>query len=113
MPHKVLIIEDNEDTANTLRVLVELWGHEVRVALDGIDGLVVAQEWKPDVVLCDIGLPGLDGFGVARVLRSTESRLIAVTGYGSAGFHRRALACGFERVLVKPADIDELEELLT
>jgi CheY-like chemotaxis protein len=113
MPQKVLIVEDNLDTAEALRVLVDLWGHEVRVAFNGIEGLAMAQEWQPDVVLCDIGLPGLDGFGVARALRSTGARLIAITGYGSDGFHRTALASGFERVLVKPADIDELEELLT
>jgi CheY-like chemotaxis protein len=65
-PHKVLIVEDNEDAALSLKVLLELWGHEVKVAFNGLDGLAMARDWEPDVVLCDIGLPGLTGFGVAR-----------------------------------------------
>jgi CheY-like chemotaxis protein len=112
MPQKVLIVEDNLDTAESLRTLVELWGHEVRVAFNGLDGLAVAKEWQPDTVLCDIGLPGLDGFAVARSLQPSGTRLIAITGYGSASFRRTALASGFEEILVKPANPNALERLL-
>ena len=79
---------------------MELWGHEVRVAFNGLTGVAVAQEWEPDVVLCDIGLPGLNGFGVARALRHSGARLVAITGYGSAGFRRVALASGYQAVLL-------------
>jgi CheY-like chemotaxis protein len=112
MSHRVLIVEDNTDVADTLRVLLELWGHEVRVAFNGLDGLTVAEEWKPDAVLCDLGLPGLNGFGVARALRASGARLIAITGYGSRGFRRIALASGFQEVLLKPADPNVLAGLL-
>jgi CheY-like chemotaxis protein len=112
MPHKVLIVEDNVHAAETLRILLELLGHEARVALNGVEGVAVAQEWGPDVVLCDIGLPGLSGFGVAQVLRLTGARLIAVTGYGGTGIRRTALASGFKEVLVKPPDPDVLARLL-
>jgi CheY-like chemotaxis protein len=113
MPHKVLIIEDIPGVAEMLQLLVELWGHEVRVAFNGLDGLAVAKEWSPDVVLSDLGLPGLDGFGVARALRASGARLIAVTGYSSAEVRQKALASGYQEVLVKPADPTELELMLS
>jgi CheY-like chemotaxis protein len=111
-PRKVLVVEDNTDAALSLEVLLTLWGHQVKVVFNGIDALVAAQQWKPNVVLCDIGLPGLNGFDVARALRSSGIRMIAITGYGSAGFQRTALACGYKAVLVKPADPHELARLL-
>jgi CheY-like chemotaxis protein len=111
-PLKVLVVEDNEDAALSLQMLLELCGHRVQVAFNGLDALVVAQDFGPDVVLCDLGLPGLNGFGVAWTLRSCRARLIAITGYGSAGFQRTALASGFETVLVKPADPNALAQLL-
>jgi CheY-like chemotaxis protein len=113
MSRKVLIMEDNQDAAEVLRILMELWGHEGRVACNGLDGVKMAQEWKPDVVLCDSGLPGWSGFGVAQVLQPTGARLIAITGYGGIGIRRAALASGFEAVLVKPADPDELARFLS
>jgi CheY-like chemotaxis protein len=112
MPSKVLIVEDNAHAAETLRILLELLGHEARVAFNGLDGVAVAQEWKPEVVLCDIGLPGLDGFGVARALQRTGARLIAVTGYGGDGVRRTAFESGYEALIVKPADPDVLARLL-
>jgi CheY-like chemotaxis protein len=111
--HKVLIVEDNTDTAEVLRILLGLWGNEVRVAFNGLDGVAMAQEWEPEVVLCDTGLPGLDGFGVARALRPSGVRLIAVTGYDGEGVRRMAFENGYQAVLVKPADPDELERLLS
>jgi CheY-like chemotaxis protein len=113
---RVLVVEDNPDTANSLRKLLAHAGHEVRVALTGPDGVRAAREWPPDVVLCDIGLPGLDGFGVADELRRGEStagaRLIAVTAYGDDNTRRRAGESGFEHFLVKPADPSLILQLI-
>ncbi|MFL5240694.1 MAG: PAS domain S-box protein [Gemmataceae bacterium] len=113
---RIVIIEDNRDSADSLRDLLEMLGHEVRVAYSGLDGLKLAGEWTPSVVLSDIGLPGLDGFGVARELRrnqkTADARLIAITGYGSEDDRRRAHENGFDHVITKPADPDALQELL-
>ncbi len=72
---RVLVIEDHQDAANSLRVLLELLGHQVRVAYTGLDGVEAAKEWRPDIVVCDIGLPGLDGYGVAQ-------RIARLPGHG-------------------------------
>jgi PAS domain S-box-containing protein len=113
-PARVLVVEDNPDTAASLRLLLELWGHEVRVALTGPDGVEEARRFRPDVVLCDIGLPGLDGYGVARELRrhpeTARVRLVAVSGYGQDEDRRRSHAAGFDQHLVKPAGADELRQ---
>jgi CheY-like chemotaxis protein len=109
---RVLIIEDYRDTAETLRALLSLLGHEVKVAHDGVNGVEVAREWEPDVVLCDIAMPRLDGFGVASALRSGKARLVAISAHGDHETRRRAEESGFEQLLVKPADPDYLIELL-
>jgi DNA-binding response OmpR family regulator len=113
---RVLIIEDSRATADSLRLLLELGGHEARVAYDGVAGVRAAREWPPDVVLCDIGLPGLDGYGVAAALRddvaTAQARLIAVTAYSSEEHRRRSAWAGFERHFVKPMDPEELQALL-
>jgi CheY-like chemotaxis protein len=111
-PLRVLVVEDNPDAAASLQMLLEMLGHEVQVARTGIEGVEMALDWEPDVVLCDIGLPGLDGFGVAEELRPTGVRLIAITGYGSEEFRRRAYASGFAEVLIKPADPNMVVRLL-
>jgi CheY-like chemotaxis protein len=111
-PLRVLVVEDNPDAAESLRILLELLGHEVRVARTGIEGVKLAQEWAPAVVLSDIGLPGLDGFGVAEALRPSGARLIAITGYAGQDFRRRAYESGYEEVLIKPADPNVLVRLL-
>lgn len=113
---RVLVIEDSRDAADSLRMLLEVLGHEVRVAYTGPDGVREADAWRPDVVVCDIGLPGLDGYGVAAELgrlsvRST-ARLIALTGYGDDDSRRRAVEVGFHHHLTKPADLDVLRKLL-
>jgi CheY-like chemotaxis protein/two-component sensor histidine kinase len=113
---RILVVEDSKDAAEALRVLLELRGHEVRVAHTGPQGVAAAKEWRPDVVLCDIGLPGLDGYGVARALRlnpaTARARLLALTGYGQEEDRRRSREAGFDHHLVKPADPEELQGLL-
>jgi CheY-like chemotaxis protein len=113
---RVLVVEDNRDAADSLRLLLGLYGYEVAVAYSGHDGVREAQQCQPDVVLCDIGLPGLDGYGVARKLRgnpaTAQARLIAVTAYGRDEDRRRSNEAGFERHLVKPVDPDDLRRAL-
>jgi CheY-like chemotaxis protein len=113
---RVLVVEDNRDAADSLRLLLALYGHEVAVAHSGHDGVRAAERCRPDVVLCDIGLPGLDGYAVARRLRgnpaTVQARLIAVTAYGQDEDRRRSHEAGFERHLVKPVDPDDLRRAL-
>jgi CheY-like chemotaxis protein len=113
---RILVVEDNRDAADSLRLLLALYGHDVTVAYTGPAGVATAQEWKPDVVVCDIGLPGLDGFGVVRALRqdpaTAKARMIAVTGYGGDEDRLKAREAGFDAHLVKPADPAALRELL-
>jgi CheY-like chemotaxis protein len=114
---RVLIIEDNRDAADTLRLLLVLLGHDVRVAYTGPDGVQAAAEWLPNIIVSDIGLPGLDGYGVARQLRSNPAtagvKLIAVTGYGGDDDRQRARESGFDYVITKPAQPAVLMELLS
>jgi CheY-like chemotaxis protein len=113
---RVLVVEDNHDAAESLRLLLELSGYDVEVAGTGPDGVKIGQAWGPQVVLCDIGLPGLDGYGVARELRAhpatARSLLVAVTGYGQDEDRRKSQEAGFDHHLVKPADPIELRRLL-
>ena len=116
-PRRCLLIEDNLDAAESMGLLLELSGHEVRIAHDGFQGLEAARRFQPDVVLCDIGLPGgLDGYEVARRMRQDSDlagvRLIALTGYGQEEDQRRALEAGFDVHLTKPADPVTLERIL-
>jgi signal transduction histidine kinase/ActR/RegA family two-component response regulator len=105
---RVLVVEDNEDAAETLRLLIEASGHDVNVAHNGTDGVAAARRVCPDVVVCDIGLPGMDGFAVAGSLRghpaTSAVRLIALTGYGGEEDRGRARDAGFDAHLVKPVD---------
>lgn len=105
---KVLVVEDDLDTAETLRALLTLCGFQVMVARTGQEGISAARKLEPHIVLCDIGLPDSDGYVVASVLRqnsgTAKARLIAVTGHASAQHRRRALAAGFDQHLVKPVD---------
>ena len=115
-PHRVLIIEDNHDAADSLGRLLVLLGQQVRVAYTGTEGVAAAGEWTPTVVISDIGLPGLDGFEVARALRRARStagiKLIALSAYGTEENRRSAFRAGFDEYLTKPADLDLLQSLL-
>ncbi|MDY7227196.1 ATP-binding protein [Hyalangium rubrum] len=113
---RVLVVEDHEDTREAVRALLEAEGHVVFEAEDGTSGLEKARHLRPDAILLDIGLPGQDGYTVARALRATQEGqgvlLVAVTGYGQPEDRRQALQAGFDEHLVKPVDIGRLRELL-
>jgi CheY-like chemotaxis protein len=115
-PLQVLVIEDNPDAAETLADLLALFGHEATIALSGPEGVEMARSFRPDVVLCDIGLPGMDGYAVARSLRiepaTRTARLIALTGYGRESDRQRTQEAGFDLHLVKPVEPLELKRLL-
>lgn len=114
---RVLVVEDNLDAAASLKEILEMDGHEVAVANDGPAAVALAGSFRPEVVLCDIGLPGsMDGYAVARALRSAGSigpvQLVALTGYASPEDQRRAREAGFDAHLAKPPDLEVLERLL-
>jgi CheY-like chemotaxis protein len=116
-PRRCLVIEDHVDAAESLALLLQLIGHETEVAFDATQGLEAARRFRPEVVLCDIGLPGaMDGYAAARAFRADpELRpvfLIALTGYGQEEDRRKALEAGFDAHLTKPADLDALRRLL-
>jgi CheY-like chemotaxis protein len=113
--HSILLIEDNADARDALRVLLELDGHAVEAVEEGNAALDRARAVDPDVALVDIGLPGMDGFEVARRLRARDKRrpvLIALTGYGQPEDRRKATEAGFDGLLVKPVDPSVLSDLL-
>ncbi|MCW8193984.1 PAS domain S-box protein [Proteobacteria bacterium 005FR1] len=113
---RVLIVEDNPDIADTMALLIEAAGHEVSVAEDGPSALLAAEDFGPDVVLLDIGLPGMDGYEVARRLRRSpgtrQAVLAALTGYGQARDRERTEAAGFDAHFVKPVDLSALEAFI-
>jgi PAS domain S-box-containing protein len=114
---RVLVVDDNRDAASSLADLLELQGHEVCVAFDGSEALVMARQQRPQVVLLDIGLPGIDGYEVARRMRDVpglrDAVLVALTGYGHEEDRRRSREAGFDRHLVKPVNVEDLDAALT
>jgi len=113
---RVLVIEDNEDAAESLKEALELDEHDVALAFDGPRGLEKARSFKPEVVLCDIGLPGMDGYEVARAFRSNDElhdiALVALTGYALPEDLKRAEDAGFDRHLAKPPELGALQRIL-
>jgi len=111
-PRRVLVIEDNVDAAESLRELLELSEHIVEVAFSGAEGLEKAKVFRPDIVLCDIGLPTMDGYQVAGAMRADpdlrQARLVALTGYASADDVARSLDAGFDAHIAKPPDPERL-----
>jgi CheY-like chemotaxis protein len=116
MSCRVLIVEDWPDTRESLRTLLELLGHQVRVATTGLEGLEQVLEWQPDVAILDIGLPELDGYQLAQEIRALLGDhifLIALTAYATLEDQRLAYKAGFDAHLPKPTDVDELLRLLS
>ena len=111
----ILIVEDNADARDALRMLLELDGHRVETAGEGLEALEIARGKDPDTALIDIGLPGIDGYEVARRIRAgggPRPLLIALTGYGQPEDRKRATEAGFNSLLVKPVDPSALTDLL-
>ena len=113
---RVLLIDDNIDAAESLAQLLSLSGHDARTAIDGMSGLRVAAEFEPEVVFCDLGLPGMSGYEVAQALRELphgrELVLVALTGYGQPSDRERTAQAGFDAHLVKPVDPAVIESFL-
>ena len=115
-PLKVLVVDDNVDTVLSFSMLLKASGHEVRTAHDGPTAVQVALDYQPDVVLLDIGLPGLNGYQVAKRIRQEPNLknvvLVALTGYGQEADRQTALEAGFNHHLVKPARLEQLQKIL-
>lgn len=116
-PLKVVVVEDNQDSADLLATLLELSGHEVKIAYDGRSGIDVIESFAPEVVISDIGLPGeIDGYAVARAVRETTTSdrplLIALSGYAQDEDRRRSRQAGFDTHLAKPPDLEKLRAIL-
>jgi PAS domain S-box-containing protein len=116
VPRRVLVVDDNVDAATTLNLLLKSLGHETCVAYDGVQALTMAVDFRPDIVLLDIGMPGLDGYEVARRMRALRRdlplRIVAVTGWGQETDRQKSQEAGFDVHLVKPVDANELARVL-
>jgi PAS domain S-box-containing protein len=115
-PRRILVIEDNVDVAAALCMLLELRGHAVQASHDGPSAIAIAREFHPEIVICDLGLPGMSGYDVACALRNpelgTKPLLIAVSGYDALADRTRSAAAGFDHHFAKPLNLLELERLL-
>lgn len=116
MDHKILVVDDNADAASALSELLQLMGNEVRTAANGKDAIDTATAMRPDVIFLDIGLPGMSGYEVARILaarpETKDAVLVALTGYGQPDDRRKSLKAGFAYHLVKPAALEDISEIL-
>ncbi len=113
---RVVVVDDNQDAANALRLLLEADGHEVHTANDGVSGLALARECRPDYLLLDIGLPRLNGYDIAASVRADpamkDTTIVAITGYGQVHDRARTAAVGIDHHLTKPVEFSALQELL-
>ena len=113
---RILVVDDNQDSVDSIAILLRAMGNEVHTAHDGLEAVAAAAEFQPDVVLLDLGLPKLNGFDAARSIREQpggpERVLIALTGWGQEEDRRRSKEAGFDHHLTKPIDFDVLRELL-
>jgi two-component system CheB/CheR fusion protein len=112
---RIVVVDDNEDAADTLAMLLRVRGHEVAIARDGPSAITTVAEQHPEIVLLDLGLPGMTGYDVARHLRASNAsdlRIVAVSGYGQPEDIARAHAAGCDAHLAKPVDLDALARLL-
>lgn len=115
LPHRVLVVDDVEPSANTLAMMLKSLGQEPRVVYDGASAVAAAEEFRPDVAFVDIAMPGMDGYEVARRVRDIEGYrpfLVALTGFGQEEDRRRAFEAGFDDHLVKPTSVEALHEIL-
>jgi two-component system, OmpR family, response regulator len=114
---RILFVDDSADAAIAMSMLLEALGHEVRTEHDGPSALASVDAFRPDVVVLDIGLPGMNGFDVARAMRKLDATksalLIALTGYGSDADRQHAKDAGFDHHLTKPVSVADLEALLS
>jgi CheY-like chemotaxis protein len=114
---RVLVVDDNQDSADSLAMLLRMLGHEVATANDGADALAMAGEFRPEVAILDIGLPKLNGYDLAKQIRQQpwgkDVVLVALTGWGPAQHRRRAAESGFNHHLTKPVEFDVLQQILT
>jgi DNA-binding response OmpR family regulator len=114
-PRRVLVVDDNEDAADSLAMLLGVRGDAVRIAYDGMEAVEAELDFNPDVILLDIGLPRLSGYDVARRIRSVRGDkvlIIAITGWGQEKDRDRAREAGFDHHFTKPVDFDRLLELI-
>jgi two-component system, OmpR family, response regulator len=113
---RILIVDDDANSATCLEAIVKLWGYESRTANQGVQAISEVSDFRPDVVLLDIDLPGMDGYAVAEALRQDSSLaslvLIAMTGYGQPADIQRALDAGFDRHFLKPLELGALQACL-
>lgn len=113
---RLMVVDDNRDSAESLAILLRLMGHEVSVALDGVTAVAQARDRRPEMIFLDLGMPIVDGYEAARRIRAipelAETTLVALTGWGQAADRRRTAEAGFDRHLVKPADPAQLAELI-
>jgi len=116
-PRRVLVVDDNRDAADSLAMLLRFLGADVEIANDGPEALVAFDRYRPGVVLLDIGMPGMDGYEVARAIRERPRdervAVVAVTGWGQEDDRKRTRDAGFDDHLVKPAELSALETLLS
>ena len=113
---RVLVVDDNRDSAQTLAMMLKIMGNDVRTAHDGLEAIEQAQDYRPHVLLLDLGMPKLNGYDVCRRVREqawgTTMEIIALTGWGQAEDRQRTKEAGFDHHLVKPVDVARLKELL-
>lgn len=113
---RLLVVDDNKDAAESMSMLLEMWGHDVVYAYDGPSALETAEQWQPEAVFLDIGLPGMDGYQVAEKLRELPNAkgavLIAITGYGQEDDRLRSRKAGIDHHLIKPVAPDDLRNLI-
>ena len=112
----MLVVDDNRDSAESLAALLQLAGHELHQAYDGAEAIALAERHRPDAIVLDIGLPGINGYEACRRIRELRPEydplIIALTGWGQEDDRRRSAEAGFDAHLVKPVDVEELRRLL-
>jgi CheY-like chemotaxis protein len=113
---RILVADDNRDLLELMQEMLEHHGHEIRIAYNGPDAVQICEEFKPDIVFLDIGLPGLNGYEVAKQIRKgascTKMQIVAVTGFARDADRTRALESGFNEHVAKPIDFDRISKLL-